>query len=126
MDTWLIIVIVVVAVLLLLAVGGAIATARRVRAQDGELLATVEAVNDALAAAHAEDKGWEPERLRAAAESAFAERHPGVTPDGLTLIHVDDRPGIANDRAVFKVLAGGAAHELVLGRDGDDWVTVEA
>lgn len=126
MDTWLIIVIAVAAVLLLLAVGGAIATSRRTRAQDATLLAAVAEVNDALAAAHAEDKGWEPGRLRAAAEAAFAERHPGVEPDSLTLVHVDDRPGIAEDRAIFKVVAGGAAHELVLGREGDAWVTLEA
>lgn len=126
MDTWLIVVIAVVAVLLLLAVGGAIATSRRAKAQEPQLLADLEAVNDALAAAHAADKGWEPERLRAAAEAAFAERHPGVEPEALTLVQVDDRPGIAEDRAVFRVVAAGTAHELVLGRSGDGWITVEA
>lgn len=126
MDTWLIVVIAVVAVLLLLAVGGAVATARRTKARDTQLLAELEAVNDALAAAHAADKGWDPELLRAAAETAFAERHPGVEPEALTLVQVDDRPGIAEDRAVFRVAAAGAEHELVLGRSGDGWVTVEA
>lgn len=126
MDTWLIIVLVVAALLLLLAIGGAIATSRRTRAHDSQLLADLEAVNDALAAAHAADKGWEPEGLRAAAQEAFADRHPGVEPEALTLVHVDDRPGITEDRAVFRVVAAGAEHELVLGRTGDGWVTVEA
>jgi hypothetical protein len=126
MDTWLIVVIVAVAALLLLAVGGAIATSRRAKAQEPQLLADLAAVNDALAAAHAADKGWDPERLRAAAESAFAERHPGVAPEAMTLVHVDDRPGIAEDRAVFRVVAGDDEHDLVLGRSGDGWVTVEA
>jgi hypothetical protein len=126
MDTWLIIVIVAVLVLLLLAVGGAIATSRRARARDPELRAELEAVNDALAAAHAEDKGWEPGRLREAAKAAFAERHPGVEPESLTLVLVDDRPGIESDRAVFRVLAAGTEHELVLGRHEETWITVEA
>jgi hypothetical protein len=126
MDTWLIVMIVVVAVLLLLALGGAIATSRRARAQDPQLLAEVGAVNDALAAAHAADKGWEPVRLQEAAAAAFAERHPGVEPESLTLVLVDDRPGVEHDRAVFKVLAAGAEHELILGRQGDAWITVGA
>jgi type II secretory pathway pseudopilin PulG len=126
MDTWLIVVLVVAAVLLLLAIGGAIATSRRAKAQEPQLLADLAAVNDALAAAHAADKGWDPERLRTAAESAFAERHPGVEPEALTLVQVDDRPGIAEDRAVFRVVAAGAEHDLVLGRSADGWVTVEA
>lgn len=126
MDTWLIVVIAVVAVLVLLAIGGAIATSRRTKERDTRLLADLEAVNDALAAAHAADKGWEPALLRQAAEAAFAERHPGAAPDSLTLVQVDDRPGIEQDRAVFRVVSAGAEHELVLGRTGDGWVTVEA
>lgn len=126
MDTWLIVVVALLATLLLLAVGGAIATSRRAKAQEPQLLADLEAVNDALAAAHAQDKGWDPERLRAAAEAAFADRHPGVQAETLTLVQVDDRPGISQDRAVFRVVAGGAEHELVLGRTDDGWVTVEA
>ena len=126
MDTWLIIVIVVFVLLDLLAIGGWIATRRRTRAGDAALLATVASVNDALAAAHAEDKGWEPARLQEAAREAFTSAHPGVEPETLQLVHVDDRPGIANDRAIFKVVAAGAEHDLVLGREGDGWVTVEA
>ena len=126
MAPWLIVVIVVVAVLLLLAVGGLIATNRRTRSHEGQLLADLETVNDALAAAHAADKGWEPERLRAAAEAAFAEHHPGVEPESLTLVQVDDRPGIEQDRAIFRVVAQGAEHQLVLGRRDDGWFTVEA
>lgn len=126
MDTLVIIVIAVVVLLVLLAVGGAIATSRRARAQDATLFAAVAAVNDALAAAHAEDKGWEPVSLQEAASAAFAARHPGVELEALQLVHVDDRPGIANDRAIFKAVAGGAEHEVVLGRDGDGWVTVGA
>lgn len=126
MDTWLIVVIVVFVLLDLLAIGGWIATRRRTQAGEATLLATVASVNDALAAAHAQDKGWEPARLQDAAKAAFTERHPGVEPEALQLVHVDDRPGIEHDRAVFRVVAGGAEHELVLGRDGDAWITVEA
>jgi hypothetical protein len=48
---------VVVVVMLLLAVGGWIATTRRTQASAAELQAMVRAADQALAAAHAEDKG---------------------------------------------------------------------
>ncbi|MBJ7331890.1 MAG: hypothetical protein JHC95_18485 [Solirubrobacteraceae bacterium] len=126
METWFIVVLAVVIVLILLAIGGAVATSRRARARDAELLTEIAAVNDALAAAHATDKGWEPGRLHEAAKAAFAERHPGVEPERVNLVQVDDRPGIEHDRAVFRIEAGGTTHDLVLGRDGDRWITVPA
>lgn len=127
MDTWIILAIVAV-VLLALVVGGAVATGRRTRAQEPELQRSLRAANDALAAAHADDKGWDPDALHEAARAAAAAAHPGVEVEALHLVAVDDRPGVENDRAIFRVVVAGADHALVLGRtgSGDAWITLPA
>ncbi len=112
------IVLIVLAVLVLgLFAGGYVANARRRDAERAALHARAQEADRHLAAAHAEDKGWERATLEAAARRAFAERH-GVEPDDLRLVQVVDRPGTDEDEAVF----AGDGHELVLGRRGDQWV----
>src|SRR3712207_8101588 len=106
------IVLIVRAVLIvLLSVGGYNATARRRDAERAALHARAQEADQHLAAAHAEDKGWERATMEAAARSAFAERH-GVEPRELTLVQVVDRPGTDQDEAVFH----GDGQELVPGR----------
>jgi hypothetical protein len=118
MPTWLIIVLVV---LLLLFVGGVIARAMYQRRTEGQFHAQLERANRDLAAASAEDRGWDRDTLETAARRCFAER-AGAEPDELALVEVLDRPGTEEDQAVFRVTAEGAHRMLTLGRQGGEWV----
>src|SRR5215208_456847 len=124
MPIWAWIVIAFVVLAAVLAVGGYFANRRWVAERQRRFAEDLERANQALAAAHAADKGWEPARLDAAARRAFAGR--GEIAE-LHLIQVEDRPGTEEDRAVFRVTdAQGRHHELALSRRGDDWVAEPA
>lgn len=111
------IVLIVLAVLIvLLFAGGVVANARRREAGRAALHARAREADRHLAAAHAQDKGWERATLEEAARQAYAARH-GAPPERLTLIQVVDRPGVDEDEAVFD--ADGDV--LRLGRRGGDW-----
>jgi hypothetical protein len=120
---WLLIVIAVaVAVIVLLAIGGYVAVQRRRRDEEGAWRVAVDEANRHLAAAHAEDKGWEPNALREAARALFEEQQPGVRVKDMQLVAVDDRPGIEEDRAVFRFETDdGRVHHLRVGRTPDGW-----
>jgi type II secretory pathway pseudopilin PulG len=127
MSTWGWIVVGVVAVLLLLALGGAVANLRRRRRQEPELRAHLDELNRQLAVAHAADRGWERRALEAAARRAVSERRPSAEIRDLELIHVVDRPGTEEDKAVFRVTVadrGAPARQatLTLGRRDGHWV----
>jgi hypothetical protein len=113
-PTWLII---VLAVLLVLAVGGAIAARRRLAATEERFEADLQRVNRDLAAAHAEDNGWERTALEASARQAYAAER-GNEPTDLELVQVIDRPGTDDDRAVFRI----GSERLTLGRRDGQWV----
>ena len=117
MDPLAIVLIVIAVVLLLLFIGGYIANARRHEAEREALHARVRTADQHLAAAHAEDKGWERATLEAAARAAVEQR-TGAAPQELVLVQVVDRPGTDADEAVFD--ADGT--ELVLGRRDGEWV----
>ena len=109
------VVLIVLAVLLLFFfVGGLIANRRRYDAEDAALRKQIEEADQALAAAHAEDKGWDRATMEAAAREAL-----GRPADGLELVAVLDRPGTDADEAVFRTADG---EEVRLGRRGGDWV----
>jgi len=112
-STLAIVLIVLAALLLLLFAGGYVANARRRAAERAALHAQAEQADQHLAAAHAEDKGWERSVLEAAARAAAG---PGVRE--VVLVAVVDRPGTDEDEAVFD--ADG--RRIVLARRGDDWV----
>jgi hypothetical protein len=116
-PTWLI---VVLAVLVVLAVGGAIAQRRRLGRREGAFRAELQHVNRDLAAARAEDRGWERSALEEAARRAYAEQRGGADPGALELVQVLDRPGTDEDKAVFRV--GDGSERLTLGRRGGEWV----
>jgi hypothetical protein len=117
------VVLIVVAILLIaLIVGGLVATARRRDAGERRLRADVDAADRALAAAHAEDKGWERGRLEAAAREAFAGRGKGPI-ESLHLVQVVDRPGTEADEAVFRVVTEHGEETLRLLRRDGAWVT---
>jgi hypothetical protein len=117
-PTWLIIVIVV---LLLMAVGGYFATKRRLERTRPAFEARLAKVNQDLAEALAADRGWEPDRLEEAARAAWAQQRPDEEPEAVTLFEVLDRPGKAEDKAVFQFRSGGREHLLTLGRSDDEW-----
>ncbi len=120
METWEIIVLVVVLVIIVLAVGGSYARRRQLENSRGRFDAHLLEVNRDLAAAHAEDNGWERALLEDAARQAYtAER--GADPGELDLVQVIDRPGTDDDHAVFR--CGPEARErLTLGRRDGQWV----
>ena len=122
MSTLAIVLIVVAALLLLLFVGGYVANARRLAAERAALHARAQEADQHLAAAHAEDKGWERAGLEAAARAAYAERHPNSRIRELTLVQVVDRPGTEDDEAIFHVRASDGEHTLKLGRRDGGWV----
>jgi hypothetical protein len=120
METWEIIILVVVAVLVLLAVGGAVARRRQLERTQGRFSEHLAEVNRDLAAAHAEDRGWERSLLEDAARQAYASER-GSEPAELELVQVIDRPGTDDDHAVFR--CGPEARErLTLGRRDGQWV----
>jgi hypothetical protein len=121
-----IVLIVVGALLLILFLGGAVATARRRRELDARLRERVEAANAALAEAHAQDRGWDPQVLEQAAREALAARHPGVAIDELHLVQVVDRPGTEADEALFRAIAGGGEEMIRLGRRDGAWTPAPA
>ena len=122
MSVLAIVLIVLGAIVLLLFLTGAVGAARRRAAQAGDLNRRIAAANEQLAAAHAADKGWEPATVEAAAREAFAAAHPGASVDALHLVQVVDLPGTDADEAVFRVLSGGAQHDVRLGRRDGAWV----
>jgi hypothetical protein len=115
-DALAIIIVVFAVLVLLLGIGGYLATRRKYDAEGGALHARAQEADQQLAAARAEDKGWERSTLEAAARRAYAARHDR-DPVALTLVQVVDRPGTEEDEAVFD--ADG--ERLVLGRTGDGW-----
>jgi hypothetical protein len=119
-ETWEIIVLVVVLVIIVLAVGGSIARRRQLEHSRGRFDAHLLEVNRDLAAAHAEDRGWERSILEDAARQAYAAER-GSDPGELDLVQVIDRPGTDDDHAVFR--CGPEARErLTLGRRDGQWV----
>jgi hypothetical protein len=117
MSTWEIIVLAVVGALVLLAIGGALANSRLRRRTAGEFQVSVDAVNRDLAAARAQDKGWDPEVLADAARRVFEAERPGVTVVEQTLVAVIDRPGVEEDQAVFRVTSDAGETRVTLDRD---------
>ncbi len=104
------------------ALAGGIAVARRRREQAPAFEGRLVEANRALAAAHAQDKGWDAGALRQAARRAFEVERPGQTVRDMQLVQVVDPPGIERDKAVFRFeTEDGAGHELTLGRTPDGW-----
>jgi hypothetical protein len=119
MTTLEIVIIAVVVVAALLAVGGVIARRRQLDRTQGSFSAHIAQINRELAAARAEDRGWEPDHVHAAAVAAYEEHHPQGNPGTLQLVQVVDRPGTDDDKAVF---ADGDGRRLTLGRRDGVWV----
>jgi hypothetical protein len=109
------------ALLVLLTLGGMLANARA-QARDRERReAELVAANQALAAAHAQDNGWERSVLEATARAAHDAAHPETPATELALVQVIDPPGVDDDKAIFRVVSAGGESRLTLGRQGGEW-----
>jgi type II secretory pathway pseudopilin PulG len=120
MSTLAVVLIVLGILIVLLAIGGYLAVTRRQRELDPELRRRLEEADNALAAARAQDRGWERSLMEAAARDAA-----GGPVDELQLIQVQDRPGTDQDLAVFRIISGGDEREVVLGRRDGAWVPAD-
>jgi hypothetical protein len=121
-STLAIIIVAFLAVDLILFVGGFIIAGRRREARAGHLREQIEAADHALAQARAGDRGWDLDVLQSAARAAYASRFEGREPEQLHLIQVVDKPGTDADEAVFRAVDGQREEDLVLGREGGQWV----
>jgi hypothetical protein len=122
-NTLEIVLIVIVVVVLALAALGYVANRRRQEALAARFREDVERANHDLANAHAQDRGWDPAKLEAAARTALAEQHPETGEiRELALVAVVDPPGTDDDKAEFRVATTDGEHLLTLGRRGDQWV----
>lgn len=116
MGTAEIVVIAVLVVLVALVGGGYVAGLRRQQAREVGLRRQIAAANEALAAARADDRGWDRDALDEAARAAVT----GPVEE-LHLVHVEDRPGTDEDVAVYRITQGGREHDVTLRRTGDTW-----
>jgi hypothetical protein len=116
-----IILIVVAALVLLLLIGGLVGNARKRRSDDAKLERQLREANEALAQAHAQDKGWAREALEGAARAAFGQSSSQEI-DELHLVQVVDRPGTDADEAVFRVVTADGSQIVHLARSGDSWL----
>lgn len=117
MSTFQIVLVVLLVLLVLLFVGGYVANRRHYRAEEADLRRRIEEANERLAAARAEDKGWDRATMEAAVRDAV-----GGPVQELELVQVVDNPGTDADEAVFRVQAAGGSREVVLGRRDGAWV----
>ncbi len=121
MSALAVLILIVVVVLAVLVAGGLVASARRARADEPELQERLQEADRHLAAARAEDRGWERATMETAVRRAFAERSP-IEPRELLLLQVLDRPGTEDDEAVFRVVTDAGAEDVRLVRRAGDWI----
>jgi hypothetical protein len=116
-------IVLIVFALLVLAtgIGGYIAMSRRTESRDEELHRQLKRAERELAKAHADDKGWDPAMLQAAARAAADERYGASGVSEVQLVQVIDKPGTDADQAVFRVLTADGEHALTLGRTEGVW-----
>jgi cell division protein FtsL len=109
------------AVLLLLFIGGLTAASRRADEREGDRVQSLAEADRALEEARAADKGWERVLLEEAARKILAEERPDWRYDRLDLVLVDDRPGVAEDRAHFLAAGTDSEVRIVLTRQDGGW-----
>jgi hypothetical protein len=103
-------------------VGGYIAARRRSAALSEDLYRRVAEADRALAAAQAQDRGWDKALLEEAARAALQTQRPEFRYDQLFLVQVEDRPGKDQDRAHMTAVGDdGDATHVVLTRHGGEW-----
>ena len=121
MDPLVIVVIAVAVLVGLFFVGGILGARRRDREQAPDLERHIAEADQALEQARAADKGWDRAAMEAAARDAVQRARPGFNPEELHLVLVDDRPGVAEDKAHFMATGGGEQVRVVLARSDAGW-----
>ncbi len=120
MSTLAIVLIAVGAVFLILFVGGFLAARRR--ANRPETMEHIRSADQALEQARANDRGWDRDLLTGAAGEAIRKEKPGFEWERIDLVLVDDRPGVAEDRAhLMAAGAGGSARVILARSEGGEW-----
>jgi hypothetical protein len=122
MSALAIVLIVLGVVLLLFLIGGLLGVRARDRRLGDKFYDDLRAADEALEQARASDKGWNRETMEAAARTAVEQARPGWAFEDLHLILVDDRPGMAEDRAHFMAMGADGEARVILARQGDTWV----
>jgi hypothetical protein len=117
-----IVAIVLAVILVLFFVGGLIAARRRTEANADALREHIAAADQALEAARAADRGWDPILLEEAARVALERDRPDFRYDKLHLVLVDDRPGIEEDRAEMAAVSSDGIVRVAVARRADGWV----
>ena len=126
MDTWLLILLIALGTLIVVfGVGGAIAVNRRNRSQAQGFDERLSVINRELAAAHAQDNGWDPAALLTIARERFGAAHPDVEVSDVKLTQVIDPPGTDDDRAIFSISTSGGDVIFELGRRDGEWVVAQ-
>ena len=122
MSVLAIVLIVLGVAVLVLTAGGLLARRRHDRRYAGTYARNVEEADRALEEARAADRGWDPALLEQAARRALIEARPGWEPARLEIVLVDDRPGVAEDRAHLVAVQGEDRVRIVLARqEGGHW-----
>jgi hypothetical protein len=121
MSALAIVLIVLGALILIFLVGGVVIARRRADRPGWE--EHIRRADQALEEARAADRGWDRERIHAAARSAIDRQHPGLEPLSLELVLVDDRPGVEEDRAhLIAAVPSGDSLRVILARDASgEW-----
>ena len=120
MSTIAIVLVAVGGLLLVLVLLGFIAARRRAgRPEVGE---HIRAADRALEQARASDRGWDRDLMMRAAGDAISASRPDYRWDTIDLVLVEDRPGVAEDRAQI-VASGpeGPARVVLARREGGEW-----
>ena len=108
--------------MLVLTAGGFVARRRHDRRYAGTYARNLEEADSALEEARAADRGWDRQVLEQAARRALRESRPGWEPARLEIVLVDDRPGVAEDRAHLVAVEGEDRVRIVLARqEGGHW-----
>jgi hypothetical protein len=122
MDLLLIIIGVVLLLAVLFFVGGVIASRRHT----DHWTENVAKAEQALEIAWAKDRGWDREVLHRSARDALGSHKPGFEYTDVHLVVVEDRPGVAEDKAQLVAVGEDGEARVVLARAADGGWHVES
>jgi len=125
MSTLAVILIVAALVVITLLVLATLAVRKRMEQARPDYERHLAAADHALEAARASDKGWDRSVMEDVARAALNEHRPGWDYRSLDLVLVDDRPGVAEDRAHFEASDGDQRLLIVLTRGEAGWTAGE-
>jgi hypothetical protein len=125
MSTLAIILIAAALLVVALLIAGTIVVRRRMERDSEAYDRHLSAVDRALEAARASDRGWDRAVMEDVVRAALNEHRPGWDYRSLELALVDDRPGVHADRAHFEATDGTERVLIVLTRGESGWTADE-